>query len=300
VKYTASVLGAVWSLLNPVVFLAVFTFVTIVLGNNVPDYPVYLLSGLLAWNLFSVALGGGARSVVDNGSLVKKVYFPREILPLSVVGVALVDVIAGFGATVAILAALTARERTGEGQRIEIDLLSSALAALVNQASGYLEAGAVPVRLGNVHPSIEPFATYAAADGPLMICAGNDHQFAALAEAVEAPELAEDARFASNPARVEHRAALRELIEERLASAPVEAWVDRLRAAGVPAGPVNDIAAAFGLATELGLDPVDEHDGVRTVASPLGLRGTPAATRRRPPGLDEHGAEIRAWLAGSE
>lgn len=91
VKYTASVLGAVWSLLNPVVFLAVFTFVTIVLGNNVPDYPVYLLSGLLAWNLFSVALGGGARSVVDNGSLVKKVYFPREILPLSVVGVALVD-----------------------------------------------------------------------------------------------------------------------------------------------------------------------------------------------------------------
>jgi crotonobetainyl-CoA:carnitine CoA-transferase CaiB-like acyl-CoA transferase len=214
----------------------------------------------------------------------------------SKVGVALVDVIAGLGATVAILAALAARKRTGEGQRIEIDLLSSALAALVNQASGYLDAGAVPARLGNVHPSIEPFATYAAADGPLMVCAGNDHQFATLAEALGAPELVEDARFASNPARVEHRAVLRELIEERLATAPVEAWVDRLRAAGVPAGPVNDIAAAFGLATELGLDPVDEHDRVRTVASPLGLRGTPPETRLRPPHLDEHGAEIRGWL----
>ncbi len=214
----------------------------------------------------------------------------------SKVGVALVDVIAGLGATVSILAALAARERTGEGQRIEVDLLSSALAALVNQASGYLNAGAVPARLGNVHPSIEPFATYATADGPLMICAGNDHQFAALAEALGAPALAADARFASNEARVEHRSALRGLIEERLATGSIADWAARLRAAGVPAGPVNDVAAAFGLAAELGLEPVDDHDGVRTVASPLGLRGTPAETRRRPPHLDEHGAEIRTWL----
>ena len=91
VKYTASVLGAVWSILNPIVFLAVFTFVTRVLGNQTPHYPVYLLSGLLAWNLFSVVLGNGARSVIDNGNLVKKVYFPREILPLATVGVGLVD-----------------------------------------------------------------------------------------------------------------------------------------------------------------------------------------------------------------
>ena len=91
VKYTASVLGAVWSLLNPVVFLAVFTFVVKVLGNSTPNYPVFLLAGLLPWNLFSVALGNGARSVIDNGNLVKKVYFPREILPLAVVGVSLVD-----------------------------------------------------------------------------------------------------------------------------------------------------------------------------------------------------------------
>jgi ABC-2 type transport system permease protein len=91
VKYAASVLGAIWSLLNPVVFLAVFTFVTRVLGNNVPDYPVYLLSGLLAWNLFSASLTTGARSVLDNANLVKKVAFPREILPLAGIGVALVD-----------------------------------------------------------------------------------------------------------------------------------------------------------------------------------------------------------------
>ena len=91
VKYTASVLGAVWSLLNPLVFLAVFTFVVHVTGNSFPNFPIYLLSGLLAWNLFSVSLTGGARTVIDNANLVKKVSFPREVLPLSAVGVALVD-----------------------------------------------------------------------------------------------------------------------------------------------------------------------------------------------------------------
>ena len=91
VKYTASVLGAVWSILNPIVFLAVFSFVTRVLQNQIPDFPVFLLSGLLAWNLFSAALLQGSRSVIDNANLVKKVAFPREILPLSAIGVALVD-----------------------------------------------------------------------------------------------------------------------------------------------------------------------------------------------------------------
>jgi ABC-2 type transport system permease protein len=91
VKYTASVFGAAWSLLNPIVFLAVFTFVVKVTGNSFPHFPVYLLAGLLAWNMFSVSLTGGARSVIDNANLVKKVSFPREVLPLSAVGVALVD-----------------------------------------------------------------------------------------------------------------------------------------------------------------------------------------------------------------
>ena len=215
----------------------------------------------------------------------------------SKVGVALVDVIAGLDATVAILAALRDRDRTGAGQRIEITLLGSALAALVNQASGYLNAGRVPDRLGNVHPSIEPFATYAAADGPVMICAGNDRQFAALAEALEIPELATDARFATNPDRVANRSELRKLIEERMAGAPASEWVGRLRAGGVPAGPVNDVASAFELADSLGLGPVDDREGARTVASPLGLERTPPRTARRPPRLDEHGDAIRRWLS---
>jgi crotonobetainyl-CoA:carnitine CoA-transferase CaiB-like acyl-CoA transferase len=214
----------------------------------------------------------------------------------SKVGVALVDVIAGLNAAVAILAALRERERSGQGQRVEVTLLGSALAALVNQASGYLNAGALPARLGNVHPSIEPFATYAAADGPLMICAGNDRQFAALAAALGAPVLAADERFATNPSRVANREALRTLIEERLAAAPVDDWVGRLREAGVPAGPVNDLAAAFALADELELEPIDERGGARTVTSPIGLERTPPQTRRRPPRLDEHGDEIRSWL----
>jgi ABC-2 type transport system permease protein len=91
VKYAASVFGAVWSLLNPIVFLAVFTFVVRVTNNSFPHFPIYLLAGLLAWNMFSVSLSGGARSVIDNANLVKKVSFPREVLPLSAVGVALVD-----------------------------------------------------------------------------------------------------------------------------------------------------------------------------------------------------------------
>ena len=214
----------------------------------------------------------------------------------SKVGVALIDVVSGQSAVIAILAALAARARTGEGQRIEVNLLSSALAALANQASGYLNASVVPTRMGNVHPSIEPFATYATRDRPLMICAGNDRQFAALCEAIGATEIGDDPRFATNPDRVANRDALRALLESRLAALTAAQWTERLREAGVAAGPVNDIPAAFELASSLRLDPVDETGGVRTVTSPLGLRATPTTTRRRPPRLGEHGDEIRIWL----
>lgn len=212
------------------------------------------------------------------------------------VGVALVDVIAGLNAAVGILAALRERDRSGRGQMVEITLLGTVLASLANQATGYLNAGAVPRPLGTRHPSIEPFATYACADGPLMICAGNDRQFAALSAALGRPELADDPRFATNAARVEHHEALRPLLEEALGSADRAAWAARLSDAGVPAGPVHDLAGAFGLAAAIGLDAVDDHAGVRTPASPIGLYDTPPATRRPPPGLDEHGDEIRAWL----
>lgn len=213
-------------------------------------------------------------------------------------GVALVDVIAGLNAVNGILAALRARDREGTGQRVEVNLLSTALAALANQASSYLNTGVPPVRLGNVHPSIEPFSTYAAADGMLMVCAGNDHQFRQLMRTLGAPHLAEDGRFAANSDRVENRDQLRPELESLLSLESVEHWTEVLNAAGVPAGPVNDLAGGFGLADSLGLDPVDEMDGARSPRSPLELSRTPVSTRRRPPELDQDGTAIRAWLAG--
>jgi crotonobetainyl-CoA:carnitine CoA-transferase CaiB-like acyl-CoA transferase len=154
----------------------------------------------------------------------------------------------------------------------------------------------VPARLGNVHPSIEPFATYAAADGELMICAGNDTQFERLAGVLGLPALPVDERFRTNAARVQNRGALRDALEARLAERPRAAWRDELTAAGVPAGPVQTLDEAFSLAALLGLDAVDETEGVRTVAFPVELSATPATTRRRPPDLDEHGAELREEL----
>jgi crotonobetainyl-CoA:carnitine CoA-transferase CaiB-like acyl-CoA transferase len=208
-------------------------------------------------------------------------------------GVAVTDVVAALYATIAVLAALIDRARTGRGQRVTIDLLHASLALLANQSSGFLASGEAPVALGNVHPSIEPFATYAAADGDLMICAGNDGQFRRLVETLGAGTLADDARFATNEARVANRAALRPELERALARRPRAEWQPLLVAAGVPAGPVQTIPQAFSLAAELGLDVVDETDGVRTVRFPAHLSRTPATVRRRPPDLDEHGAEIR-------
>jgi crotonobetainyl-CoA:carnitine CoA-transferase CaiB-like acyl-CoA transferase len=208
-------------------------------------------------------------------------------------GVAIVDVVTALYATVAVLAALYERSRSGRGQRVTIDLLHANLAMLANQSAGWLASGEVPQRLGNVHPSIEPFATYRAADGDLMIGAGNDAQFRRLVEAIGAPELADDARFETNEARVANRHDVRAALEARLMTRTRAEWREALVAAGVPAGPVQDIAEAFSLAGALGLNVVDETDGVRTVSFPAHLSETPARVRRRPPNLDEHGEEIR-------
>jgi crotonobetainyl-CoA:carnitine CoA-transferase CaiB-like acyl-CoA transferase len=212
------------------------------------------------------------------------------------VGVALVDVVAGLYASTAVLAALLERQTSGRGQRVTTNLLQVTLAALANQATGWLGSGVLPRRLGNVHPSIEPFAVYAVADGGLMICAGSDRQFAALAGVLGARELAADARFASNEARVANRDALRELLEAALATGTRAQWSEALQAAGVPAGPVQALDEAFALAGALGLDPIDTCGGIRTVRFPVSLSRTPAQTRRPPPELGEHGDEIRGWL----
>lgn len=209
-------------------------------------------------------------------------------------GVAIVDVVTALYGTVAVLAALYARRELGKGQRVTIDLLHANLAMLANQSAGWLASGHVPRALGNVHPSIEPFATYRAGDGDLLIGAGNDAQFGRLVAAIGAPELASDPRFATNDQRVANRDELRSALEARLETRSRAEWRDVLREAAVSAGPVQTIDEAFSLAAALGLDAVDETDGVRTVSFPAHLSETPATVRRRPPDLDEHGVEFKS------
>jgi crotonobetainyl-CoA:carnitine CoA-transferase CaiB-like acyl-CoA transferase len=206
------------------------------------------------------------------------------------VGVALVDVVTGLFAAVGVLAAVRHRDRTGEGQRVEVDLLSSLLAALVNQGSAFTLAGAVAGRMGNAHPSIAPYELFPTAGGDLVLAVGNDKQFAALCATIGAPELARDERFATNGARVAHREALREVLVAALAARDAAGWVAALSPVGVPAGQVNDIAGAFALAQSLGLNPIVElprADGsvARLTRNPITLSATPATYRSAPPPL---------------
>jgi crotonobetainyl-CoA:carnitine CoA-transferase CaiB-like acyl-CoA transferase len=214
------------------------------------------------------------------------------------VGVAVVDILTGLFATSGILAALRHRDRSGQGQKVEVSLLASLLGALVNQASAYTAAGVVPHRMGNAHPSISPYELYDADDGQLVIAVGNDRQFRALCETLGRPELADDARFATNTERVANRAELREELDRALRDRPADHWSEALTAARVPAGPVNDVGAAFRLARELGLDPVVEipsGEGPATplTRNPITLSRTPASYRSAPPGLGEPG--VAAW-----
>jgi crotonobetainyl-CoA:carnitine CoA-transferase CaiB-like acyl-CoA transferase len=206
------------------------------------------------------------------------------------VGVALVDVIAGLYAAVGILAALEHRRESGEGQRVEVDLLSVLLAGLVNQSSAYTQAGVVPQRMGNRHPSIAPYELLRCGEGELVLAVGNDRQFAELCEVLGEPDLAADDRFATNPLRVENRDELRSLLEAGLAKKPAAEWVDLLRARRVPAGVVNDIGAAFDFAERIGLDPTveiprDGADPVRLPRNPIRLSKTPPTYRLPPPRL---------------
>ncbi len=206
------------------------------------------------------------------------------------VGVALVDVVCGLFASVGILAALRHRERTGEGQLVQVDLLSSLLAALVNQASAYTLAGEVAERMGNAHRSVAPYDLFSTADGELVVAVGTDAQFRALCEVLGCAELADDESFASNAARVANRERLTRELQGRLSQRECAEWSELLLAAGVPAGPVNDIAGAFQLAARLGLEPIVElarADGsiARLTRNPIALSATPASYRTAPPPL---------------
>ncbi len=224
------------------------------------------------------------------------------------VGVALVDILTGLNSVIGIQAALRARDTAesptaGRGQHVKVTLLGSLLSALANQASSTLETGRAPGRMGNAHPSIAPYETFAAADQEVALAVGTDGQFARLCEVLGAPELASDPRFLDNPSRVAHRLELKALLEERLAARTAGEWIELFTAANIPAGRVNTIAQALDLAESLGLEPVAEtraqgEDGtervLRSVATPISFSATPSRYSAPPPGLGEHaGAE---WL----
>jgi len=212
-------------------------------------------------------------------------------------GVAIVDVVTGLYACNSILAALAARQRTGRGQHVEVCLYDSGIAMLINVASNYLVSGRDARRFGNGHPSVVPYTTYPTADSMIAVAVGNDGQFARLAETAGHPEWAKDERFAKNPARVTNREALDALIAQALKRSDTAGWISKLRAAGVPCGPINTVAAALTDPHTLARDMVRtvKHPtagDLRMVGIPFRLNGTPATIRRAPPLLGEHTEEV--------
>ncbi len=212
-------------------------------------------------------------------------------------GISVFDVMAGLHATIGVLAALRVREASGLGQHVEVNLLSSALSGMVNQTSAFVAGGVVPFRMGNSHPSLFPYEPMPCADRDLIITAGNNGQFRKLVEVLGLPELADDERFGRNEDRTANRDVLRPLLVERLRTRPAMDWFREIIAAGVPCGPINTVDAGVAFAAEVGLEPVVAPAGVPSVRNPIRLSQTPPDYRLPPPELDEHGEDLRAWLA---
>jgi crotonobetainyl-CoA:carnitine CoA-transferase CaiB-like acyl-CoA transferase len=216
-------------------------------------------------------------------------------------GIAIFDVIAGLHAAIGILAALNHRNRTGEGQHVEVSLLASALSGLVNQTSAYVAGGVIPTRMGNAHPSLFPYEPLPTADQDLVIAVGNNGQFSKLCEILDLPGLPYDPRFANTEDRTTNRDALRPLLVERLRTRTAGEWFQRLSAAGVPCGPLNTIAGGVKLARDLGLDPVVDvgsgDDSVPMIRHPISFSLTPPRHTLPPPALGQDNEHIRAWLS---
>jgi len=221
------------------------------------------------------------------------------------VGIAIVDITAGLYAVAGILAALHARalpESGGRGQRVEVNLLDAAAGWLANLGQSYLATGETPGRSGNAHPAIVPYQTFQTADGYVAVAVGNDGQWQKLCASIARPDLAADARYATNPRRVALRDELIPDLAAMFAARPVADWVERLATAGVPCGAVNTIAQVFETPGLLGPDmlaalPHPTLGSVRMVNTPIGLSATPAAPRRAPPTLGQHTDEtLDEWL----
>ncbi|MBI6575517.1 CoA transferase [Pseudomonas viridiflava] len=219
------------------------------------------------------------------------------------VGVALTDILTGLYSTTAILAALAHRDQSGVGQYIDMALLDVQVACLANQAMNYLTTGIAPRRLGNAHPNIVPYQDFPTADGDFILTVGNDSQFRKFAEVAGQSQWATDPRFLTNKLRVANRGELIPLIRQATVFKTTAQWVDELEAAGVPCGPVNDLAQVFadpqvlarGLALEL---PHALGGRVAQVASPIRLSETPVEYRRAPPLLGEHTSQVLQELLG--
>ena len=207
------------------------------------------------------------------------------------VGVAVVDVLTGLHALSGILAALHHRNVTGQGQKLETNLLSTLLSSLVNQSSAYLGAGVVPGILGNRHPSIAPYEVFPTADRPLVLAVGNDKQFRALVRALGCEHLAESELYSDNRSRVTNRESLFAELSERLTERGSDEWFAIFTEIGVPAGPINDIGQAFDLAKRLGLGATVDIEGgaAPQVANPITMSITPPQYRLAPPRLSDEG-----------
>lgn len=219
------------------------------------------------------------------------------------VGVALTDILTGLYSTSAILAALAHRDQGGVGQHIDMALLDVQVACLANQAMNYLTTGTPPRRLGNAHPNIVPYQDFPTADGDFILTVGNDSQFRKFAEVAGQPHWADDPRFATNTQRVAHRSELIPLIRQATVFKTTSEWIVALERAGVPCGPINDVAQVFAdpqvQARGLRLDLPHALGGlVPQVASPIRLSGTPVEYRRAPPLLGEHTLEVLTGVLG--
>ena len=216
-------------------------------------------------------------------------------------GIAVFDVMTGLHGAIGVLAALEQRRRTGEGQHVEVNLLSSALSGLVNHTAGYTAAGVVPFRMGNAHPSVYPYQLLPTKDREVIVACGNDRQWRAFCEVVGLPELADDERFRENAGRTANRDVLHPIVVAKLAEWSADDLFDKLNAAGVPCGPVNTIGEGVELAERLGLRPrVTVGDGDRAVdlvRNPITFSGADLSYEYPPPEIGEHSDEIRAWLA---
>mgnify|MGYP001819029686 CR=1 FL=1 len=218
------------------------------------------------------------------------------------VGAAITDMTAGLYATIGVLAALQDRNRTGKGQLVQVSLFDSALNALLNQGSAFVNASEVGSARGNRHPSIAPYESFRAADREFILAAANDRMWQRACRAIGRDDLAGDDRFATNTLRLENIEPLTTELAATFASRPAAYWIDVLRRAGVPAGPINRIDEAFTWASSQGLGPVVDFAGttVRGVSSPIRLGGAKIGSGLPPPLLDEHGESIRAWLAARD